>query len=106
MADQVNPPALDFVRGDATGLSIPAHPDAFRVVGADFLTEAFRAFGSIAPDNRVVRIDRIDHCPGGSTGHKFFLTVSYEREEPGLHTDLFVKFSRDFTDSRRDWQRT
>jgi len=97
---------IDFVRGDATGLSIPAHPDSFRAAGAAFLTDAFRAFGSIAPDNRVVRIDGIEHCPGGSTGHKLFLTVAYERNEPGLHTQLFVKFSRDFTDSRRDWQRT
>jgi hypothetical protein len=106
MADKDTAAPFDFIRGDATGLSIPAHPDAFRAAGADFLTEAFRAFGSIAPDNRVVRIDRIDHCPGGSTGHKFFLTVRYHREEPGLHSELFIKFSRDFTDSRRDWQRT
>lgn len=106
MADKDTKTPIDFIRGDATGLSIPAHPDAFRSVGAAFLTEAFRAFGSIAPNNAVARIERLEHCPGGSTGHKLFMTVAYERAEPGLHTELFVKFSRDFTDRMRDWQRT
>lgn len=31
-----------------------------------------------------------------------FLDVEYARPEPGLHNALFVKFSRDFTDERRD----
>lgn len=106
MADNHTSPPFDFIRGDATGLHIPAHPDAFLAVAPEFLTEAFRTFGSIAPNNSIVRIDRVEHCPGGSTGHKMFLTVAYERAEPGLHTELFVKFSRDFTDARRDWQRT
>lgn len=99
-------PVLDRVRGDATGLLLPAHEAAFRADGALWLTEAFRAFGSIDPDNSVARIVSIDRCPGGSTGHKFFLTVEYAKPGPGLHTDLFLKFSRDFDDARRDWQRT
>ena len=44
-------------------------------------------------------------CGGGSTGAKLFLKVEYAKSEPGLHTELFVKFSRDFTDRRRDLQR-
>jgi hypothetical protein len=106
MADQPPIDSFDFVRGDATGLDIPAHPDAFVEGGAEFLTLAFRTFGSIGPDNAVLRIDTIEHCPGGSTGHKMFITVTYVLDEPDLHRELFVKFSRDFTDSRRDWQRT
>jgi hypothetical protein len=99
---KIEPAPIDFVRGDATGLRMPAHPEALRAGGEDFLTEAFRAFGSIAPDNRVARITRFEPCLGGSTGQKVFLSVEYERPGPGLHADLFVKFSRDFSDPLRD----
>jgi hypothetical protein len=95
-------PPVDFVRGDATGLSIPAHPEALRAGGEAFLTEAFRAFGAISPTNSVARITRLEPCLGGSTGKKMFLSVAYAHDEPGLHTDLFVKFSRDFDDALRD----
>jgi len=100
----------DFFIGDATGLSIPALPEALGNMGGDtggnageaFLTEAFRAFGSLGPDNSVARIISMERCPGGSTGQKMFLSVEYARPDPALHRDLFVKFSRDFTDPRRD----
>jgi hypothetical protein len=93
---------MDFVFGDSTGLRIPAHSDSLRDGGADFLTAAFRAFGALPAENRVMRITRFEHCPGGSTGQKLFLSVEYERADPALHTDLFVKFSRDFGDKLRD----
>jgi hypothetical protein len=93
---------IDHFTGDATGLGVPAHAEALRHGGAEFLTRAFRAFGSLGQDNAVARIVAIDHCPGGSTGAKLFLTVVYARPDPALHTELFVKFSRDFTDERRD----
>lgn len=96
------PDLIDFVPGDTTGLEIPAHPEALREAGTAFLTRAFRAFGSLGADNAVARITRFERCPGGSTGTKMFLSVEYERPDPALHTDLFVKFSRDFTDARRD----
>jgi hypothetical protein len=73
-----------------------------RAAGAAFLTEAFRAFGALAADNSVARITRFEPCPGGSTGQKFFLSVEYSRPQAKLHTELFVKFSRDFSDARRD----
>lgn len=97
---------FDLFRGDATGLAIPAHPEALRGAGADFLTRAFRRFGALAEDNAVARIVRLEHCPGGSTGAKQFLSVEYARPDRALHTELFVKFSRDFADERRDRQRT
>ncbi|WP_275227167.1 hypothetical protein [Novosphingobium album (ex Liu et al. 2023)] len=96
------PVMVDRVRGDHTGLVIPAHEAALREDGAAFLTRAFRAFGALADDNAVTRIVRLDRCPGGSTGAKFFLTVAYARSDPALKTELFVKFSRDFADVRRD----
>lgn len=96
---------MDFVRGDATGMDIPAHADALIQAGPEFLTRAFHAFGALAADNRVERIAAVEPCAGGSTGAKLFLTLDYARDEPGVDRRLFVKFSRDFTDSRRDWQR-
>lgn len=96
------PDIIDFVCGDETGLPIPAHVEALRAAGAEFLTEAFRAFGAIGPDNAVARVLAIEPCPGGSTGAKFFLSVEYARPDPALDTELFVKFSRDFADQRRD----
>jgi len=93
---------VDWVRGDALGLEIPAHGEALRAGGEAFLTQAFRATGALSPDNQVARIAELAECPGGSTGRKFLLTVEYGRPEPGLHTELFVKFSRDFDDALRD----
>jgi hypothetical protein len=100
--DEAGPSRVAFVRGDFTGLAVPAHPDALASGGAGFLTEAFRAFGALASDNRVARIAQITPCYGGSTGTKLFISVEYEKSDAGLHTELFVKFSRDFTDALRD----
>jgi hypothetical protein len=102
MMSRLDPAPVDFVRGDATGLLVPAHPEALRSGGEAWLTEAFHAFGSLPVDNRVARITRIEPCPGGSTGQKLFLSVEYARPSPQLHTELFVKFSRDFGDQVRD----
>lgn len=96
---------MDFVRGDTTGLAIPAHGEALLLAGPVFLTEAFRSFGSLPSDNRVERITRCEAFPGGNSGHKLLLSVDYARAQPGLHTELFVKFSRDFTDTFRDRRR-
>jgi len=100
MTDSTLP--ITHFSGDATGLLIPAHRNALHDSGVKFLTAAFHAFGSLPPNNRVSRITRLESCPGGSTGDKLFLSIEYDQPDPALHTDLFVKFSRDFTDSRRD----
>jgi len=94
--------ATTFVRGDLTGLPIPADGAALQVGGEAFLTDAFRAFGALDAATRVAKIESLEHCPGGSTGQKFFLTVAYDPPSPHLYTTLFVKFSRDFTDPIRD----
>jgi hypothetical protein len=88
------PKRLDVVRGDTTGLAIPAHGDALRTAGAAFLTDALRTFGSISPQNRITHLEPFR---GGNSGEKVLLTVEYQHPEPDLHTDLFVKFSRDST---------
>jgi hypothetical protein len=92
----------EWVPGDSLGLQIPAHSEALRAGGESFLTEAFRASGALAADNRVTRITQFEECPGGSTGRKLLLSVAYEKSAPGLHAELFVKFSRDFDDAIRD----
>jgi hypothetical protein len=101
----LNPERLDFVRGDLTGLAIPAHGEALGTGGAAFLSDALRRFRSISPQNRITRITRLERFRGGNSGEKALLSVEYRHSEPDLHTDLFVKFSRDFTDAFRDRRR-
>jgi hypothetical protein len=92
----------DWVPGDTLRLQIPAHSAALRAGGEAFLTQAFRIAGVLAADNRVTRITQFEECPGGSTGRKLLLSVTYEKPAPELYADLFVKFSRDFDDEIRD----
>jgi hypothetical protein len=92
----------DWVRGDIFGIDIPAHVAALRAGGETFLTRAFRVSGALADDNSVKSIVRFEEWLGGSTGRKATLTVVYERPAPGLHGELFVKFSRDFDNELRD----
>ena len=92
----------DTFVGDATRLVIPAHFDALRSGGAEFLTRAFHRFGSLPRDNAVRRIVTLEPCLGGSTGSKLRLEVEYEHADARLHSRMFVKFSRDFADERRD----
>lgn len=90
-----------WATGDATGVSFPADPETLEHAGADFLTSAMHAFGTLSPDNSVRRITRIEAVGGGSTGRKALLDVEYEHP-CALPDALFVKFSRDFGDPRRD----
>lgn len=95
----------EWVSGDMLGLSIPAHGEALRLAGESFLTDAFHASSVLAADNRVIAVTRFEHWNGGSTGRKLLLSVAYANPAPGLHTELFVKFSRDFADPLRDQAR-
>ena len=92
--------------GDEYGIHFPAHARALRDGGTAFLTTAFQTAGTLAADNHVTAIDRCAEVGGGSTGRKLALSVRYRRPEAGLHTELFVKFSRDFDDPVRDRGRT
>ena len=96
---------IDWIEGDIWGIPMPCHPDALREAGVAFLNAAFHHTGALPADNAVARIARIEDCPRGSTGRKLLLTVEYARPDPGLHTELFVKFSRAFDDPQRDRQR-
>ena len=93
---------VDWARGDIFGLDFPAHPEALKSGGPDFLTRAFRASGALDDDNRVTHITGLSEWMLGGTGVKALLSVAYERDAPGLSRDLFVKFSRNFADKVRD----
>lgn len=93
-----------WVIGDQYGLPFPADPDALRGGGESFLTNAFRAFGVL--DGGAARIGAHREVAGGSTGRKVALSVEYSDTGPGLPTELFVKFSRDFDNPVRDRGKT
>lgn len=93
---------IDWARGDLFGLDLPAHVEALKSGGPDFLTRAFRASGALGGDNSVAQITRLDEWQLGGTGVKALLSVTYARDEPGLPRELFVKFSRNFHDKVRD----
>lgn len=91
----------DQVSGDHLGIDFPTSVDALRVQGADFLTAAFQAAGAIGRDNSVSEITGCTEFFGGGMGRKLCLSVAYENPSPDLHTELFVKFPREFGDPLR-----
>ena len=93
---------IDWARGDRFRIDLPAHAEALLAGGPDFLTRAFRASGALAQDNAVTQITHCEEWQVGGTGAKAMLSVTYARDEPGLSGQLFVKFSRNFTDKTRD----
>lgn len=90
------------VTGDLTGIAFPTSVEALIDGGADFLTEAFRATGMLDADNRVTSVTGWKEFFGGGMGRKIRLDVTYHRPQPGLHTALFAKFTREFGDPLRE----
>jgi hypothetical protein len=97
---------MSLQSGDHFGLPIPADPAALRAGGATFLTQAFHASGALTAENSVTRITEFTEVPGGSTGRKLLLRLEYDKPDVSAHTELFVKFSRDFDDPIRDRGKT
>jgi hypothetical protein len=95
-----------WVPDDGTALLIPADAEQLRCGGPEFLTAAFRGFGALRSDDAVAAITEFTECDGGSTGRKLLLGVDYADPENGSPTELFVKFSRDFDNPRRDRGKT
>jgi hypothetical protein len=96
---------IDWVTGDVTGMQIPAHIAAMGPQPEAFLSEAFRAAGAMAADDAVTGVTRFEELSVGGTGSKLILSVTYAHVDNALPRDLFVKFSRDFTDPLRDGSR-
>jgi hypothetical protein len=84
--------------GDHYGLDFPISVDLLRDFGAEFLTTAFRAAGTISADNRVTEIVELKPIVLLGASESAFLTVAYALPEPGLHTELFAKFPPPATD--------
>jgi hypothetical protein len=91
-----------WAKGDRLGLAIPADTVALGEGGAEWLTRAFHAMGSLAPGNRVAAITHCEVFSGGGTGTKALLSVRYAQADDALPADLFVKFSRNFDDPTMD----
>ena len=102
-ADLVND---GWVTGDRIKVAFPATPLPFATAVSPFSPTHFTHRVRWARQNRVARIALCEEVPGGSTGRKMVLDVEYEEPQPGLPTELFVKFSRDFDDPIRDRGRT
>uniref|UniRef100_A0A7S4R679 Uncharacterized protein n=1 Tax=Alexandrium monilatum TaxID=311494 RepID=A0A7S4R679_9DINO len=72
---------------------------------AGFLTKAFHAAGTLPKDNKVKRIVKMKELPmsgydaAGGAGMKGLVTVQYEKDDPKLHTELFVKVPFQSTDN-------
>lgn len=88
--------APDEVKGQNLGVAFPTSVEPLRCAGPEFLTRAFHASGALSRDNRVLQITGFNEFFGGGMGRKIKLTVAYEHARPGLHNQLFVKFTLDF----------
>lgn len=101
LAPEVSPPGLDFAvfeknhnalaPGDYYGLDFPFTIAMLREHGADFLTAAFRAAGTISATNAVTEV-MVDPLSVKGASENAFLTVAYAEPQTGLSSRLFVKF--------------
>eukprot|EP00933_Yihiella_yeosuensis_P060632 TRINITY_DN63383_c0_g1_i1.p1 TRINITY_DN63383_c0_g1~~TRINITY_DN63383_c0_g1_i1.p1 ORF type:complete len:643 (-),score=157.06 TRINITY_DN63383_c0_g1_i1:176-2104(-) len=89
--------AKSTLKGEMYGLPVPPTLADLEKMGADWLTRAFHAAGTLSKDNsvkRVVEFKRLS-CEGqdaaGGAGPKAFLAVEYAKADKDLHTQLFVK---------------
>ena len=89
-------------KGDQIGIGFPTTIEALLAAGTDFLTRAFHATGAISPGNAVREIVSSREFFGGGMGRKLILSVRYAIPEPGIPSELFIKFPRDFGDPMRD----
>jgi hypothetical protein len=90
------------VTGDLLGLPFPTSIESLIEQGPEFLTLAFRASGALSEDNRVTAINTLEEFFAGGMGRKLLLSVQYEKPREDLHTELFLKFPRDFGDPLRE----
>jgi len=73
------------------GLQFPYTFEMIVRYGTEFLNKAFHAAGTLPEDNKIVKMD-VEPFVGGSMSLKCFIHVEYEKPDPELHTDLFVKY--------------
>jgi hypothetical protein len=90
------------VTGDLFGVRVPADLDSMLDGGSTFLTDAFRAAGTLDTTGRVTGIVSAQPFLGGGTGTKATLEVTYEGVDGALPKQLFAKFSRNFSSELQD----
>ncbi len=83
---------LHVTVGDHYGIDFPFSIAMLSEFGAEFLTAAFRAAGTIAADNSVTEIVALEPLAMKGASENALLTVVYAKNSPELHTKLFVKF--------------
>jgi len=94
--------------GDMYGIVLPPNLAALESYGAEWLTKALHAAGTLPQDNAVKQVVKFKRLPtstelsAGGAGPKAFMTVEYEKPDDSLHTELFVKLPWSVTDSKVD----
>jgi hypothetical protein len=83
---------LCLTPGDHYRLEFPIDLAGLRKAGPAFLTAAFQASGVLSRDNCVTDIVALDKLDIRGASENGLLTLAYARNEPGLQTELFVKF--------------
>ena len=68
--------------GDATGVVMPASVADLREAPEAFLTRAMHAYGTLAPDNRVASVDRLEVFSGGNPDKRRCSTSLTRRQTP------------------------
>mmetsp|Transcript_1515 Transcript_1515/g.3146 ORF Transcript_1515/g.3146 Transcript_1515/m.3146 type:complete len:616 (+) Transcript_1515:1-1848(+) len=77
--------------GHHYGLHIPFSLELIQAVGAEWLTKALHAAGTLPEDNRVVEMQAREFVGGGAC-LKAVLDVKYEKPSEELHEKLFCKY--------------
>lgn len=90
-ADTVKNGHQKEARGMFYDLLFPWSEETLAQFGANWLTTAFRAAGTLPADNRVTEIVIGKRVTAGNNGGKFFFDVKYKRPSLDLHTKLFAK---------------
>mmetsp|Transcript_113697 Transcript_113697/g.196458 ORF Transcript_113697/g.196458 Transcript_113697/m.196458 type:complete len:652 (-) Transcript_113697:145-2100(-) len=88
--------AKEMKNGDLYGLPVPPTLSHVQKLGTSWLTSAFHTAGTLPKDNAVKsmkmkRLKTTTKDAAGGAGPKAFLSVEYEKEDPELHKELFVK---------------
>lgn len=81
-------------------LKFPHTPDLLtsNKYGANWLTKAFHAAGTLKHDNKVSKIIGTRPLTGGGSCLKALVEIEYSKPDPDLHTKLFMKYPYNHAD--------
>jgi len=95
--DEVKKLAIKTIPGEMYGLPVPPTLADLQKAGVKWLNDALHKAGTLPSDNSITKLLEFKRLPmtgkdaKGGSGPKAFLKVKYAKEDPELHTDLFVK---------------